>query len=180
LATAANLLAKNGWQAGRTWGYEVTLPEGRKFPGGSLTLDQWAAIGVTRANGKPFPRGGDKGELKVMDGRAGPAFVMTRNFFVLKRYNNADKYAAAVGLLADQIAGYGGLVQDWNRPFTRLTSNETEELQKRLLALGYYDGAVDGKIGQGSRDAIKAFQARAGLTADGHPSKEVLTRLRSR
>jgi len=178
LATAANLLAKNGWQAGRTWGYEVTLPEGRKFPGGSLSLDQWAAMGVTRANGKPFPRGGEKGELKVLDGRQGPAFIMTRNFFVLKRYNNADKYAAAVGLLADQIAGYGGLVQDWNRPFTRLTSTETEELQKRLLALGYYDGTVDGKIGPGSRDAIKAFQAKAGLTTDGHPSKEVLTRLR--
>ena len=34
-----------------------------------------------------------------------------------------------------------------------------------------YDGTVDGKIGQGSRDAIKAFQARSGLATDGHPSK---------
>ena len=178
LATAANLLAKNGWQTGRTWGYEVVLPAGRKFPSGSLGLDQWAAMGVVRANGKPFPRGAEKAELKVLDGREGPAFLMTRNFFVLKRYNNADKYAAAVGLLADQIAGYGPLVNDWNRPFTRLTSDETEELQKRLLALGYYNGNVDGKIGPGSRDAIKAFQSRSGLTADGHPSKEVLTRLR--
>src|SRR5690606_26032795 len=103
LATAANLLAKNGWQPGKTWGYEVVLPAGRKFPAGSMTLDRWADIGVVRANGKPYPRGGDKGELKVLDGREGLAFVMTRNFFVLKRYNNADKYAAAVGLLADQI-----------------------------------------------------------------------------
>lgn len=180
LATAANLLAKNGWQSGRTWGYEVVLPEGRKFPGGSLTLDQWAALGVVRANGKPFPRGSDKAELKVPDGRAGPAFLMTRNFFVLKRYNNADTYALAVGLLADQIAGYGGLVRDWNRPFTRLSSDETEELQRRLSTLGYYDGVIDGKIGEGSRTAIRAFQAQAGLTQDGHPSKEVLTTLRRR
>jgi len=180
LATAANLLSRNGWQAGKTWGYEVVLPEGRKFPGGSLTLGKWAEMGVVRANGKPFPRGGDKGELKVMDGREGPAFVMTRNFFVLKRYNNSDRYAAAVGLLADQIAGYGGLVRDWNRPFTRLTSTETEELQKRLNALGYYEGNVDGKIGPGSRAAIRAFQAQSGLTQDGHPSKEVLTHLRRR
>jgi membrane-bound lytic murein transglycosylase B len=180
LATAANLLARNGWQTGKTWGYEVVLPAGRKFPGGSMTLDQWAAIGVVRANGKPFPRGSDKAELKVPDGRSGPAFLMTKNFFVLKRYNNADTYALAVGLLADQIAGYGGLVRDWDRPYTRLTSDESEELQRRLFALGYYEGKIDGKIGEGSRTAIRAFQAQAGLTQDGHPSKEVLTNLRRR
>jgi membrane-bound lytic murein transglycosylase B len=180
LASAANLLARNGWQAGKTWGYEVVLPAGRKFPAGSMTLDQWAAIGVVRANGKAFPRGSDRAELKVPDGREGPAFLMTKNFFVLKRYNNADTYALAVGLLADEIAGYGGLVRDWNRPFTRLNSTETEELQRRLSALGYYDGEIDGKIGEGSRTAIMAFQAALGLTQDGHPSKEVLSTLRGR
>ncbi|MCB2111904.1 MAG: lytic murein transglycosylase, partial [Rhodobacteraceae bacterium] len=59
LATAANLLKRNGWQPGRTWGYEVSLPAGRKFPSGAMSLDKWASIGVTRPNGKPFPRGGD-------------------------------------------------------------------------------------------------------------------------
>jgi membrane-bound lytic murein transglycosylase B len=180
LATAANLLAKNGWRTGHTWGYEVVLPGGRKFPAGRMTLDQWASIGVVRANGKDFPRGSDRAELKVPDGRDGPAFLAVHNFFVLKRYNNADKYALAVGLLADQIAGHGGLVRDWNRPFTRLTSSETEELQRRLSALGYYDGEIDGKIGEGSRNAIKAFQAQFGLTPTGHPSKEVLSTLRGR
>ncbi len=178
LATAANLLARNGWRSGETWGYEVSLPGGRKFPGGSMSLDRWASIGVVRVNGRDFPRGSDNAELKVLQGRDGPAFLMTKNFFVLKRYNNADKYALAVGLLADEIAGYGGLVKDWDRPFTRLTSSETEELQRRLSALGYYDGPIDGKIGSGSRDAIKAIQGRLGLTPDGHPSKEVLNTLR--
>ncbi len=178
LATAANLLARNGWRSGETWGYEVVLPAGRKFPGGTMSLARWANIGVVRANGKPFPRPSDTAELKVPDGRGGPAFLMTKNFFVIKRYNNADTYAIAVGLLADEIAGFGGLVRDWDRPFTRLTSDETEELQKRLAALGYYDGEIDGRIGSGSRAAIMAFQARAGLTQDGHPSKEVLTTLR--
>ncbi len=179
LASAANLLRKNGWQTGQTWGYEVALPAG-KFPGGSISLSQWQALGVVRANGKPFPRGSDNAELKVPGGRESPAFLMTRNFFVLKRYNNADLYALSVGLLADQIAGYGELVRDWARPFTRLTSSETEELQRKLSALGYYDGNIDGRIGEGSRAAIKAFQARSGLTQDGHPSKEVLSILRGR
>jgi membrane-bound lytic murein transglycosylase B len=180
LATAANLLHRNGWQTGETWGYEVVLPPGRKFPAGSMSLSRWASIGVVRANGKPFPRPSDKAELKVPDGRGGPAFLMVKNFFVIKRYNNADTYAMAVGLLADQIAGYGGLVNDWNRPFERLTFEETQELQKRLLMLGYYDGKIDGKVGEQSRSAIMAFQAQVGLTQDGHPSKKVLHTLRSR
>jgi membrane-bound lytic murein transglycosylase B len=180
LATAANLLHKNGWQTGKTWGYEVSLPEGRKFPGGSLTLKKWQEIGVTRASGKPFRNGSDKAELKLPDGRGGPAFLMARNFYVLKRYNNADKYALAVGLLADEIAGYGGLVQDWKRPFTKLTFEQKQELQKRLSASGYYDGKFDGKIGEGSRLAIMAFQAQAGLEPDGHPSMEVLSSIRKK
>ncbi len=180
LATAANLLRKNGWQPGRTWGYEVGLPDGRKFPGGSMSLSKWQSLGVTRANGKGFKNGGDSATLKVPDGRGGPAFLMLKNFSVLKRYNNADKYAIAVGLLADEIAGYGGLVRDWNRPFTKLTFEEKQELQERLSTHGYYDGKFDGKIGEGSRSAIKAFQAQAGLTQDGHPSMEVLSKLRKR
>ena len=180
LATAANLLRKNGWQTGKTWGYEVSLPEGRKFPGGSMSLAKWQGIGVTRAKDKSFNNGSDKAELKVPDGRGGPAFLMTKNFFVLKRYNNSDKYALAVGLLADEIAGYGGLVRDWSRPFTKLSFEEKQELQKRLSVHGYYDGKLDGKIGTGSRSAIKAFQAQSGLTQDGHPSMEVLSSLRQR
>lgn len=180
LATAANLLRKNGWRGGETWGYETAaLPSGRKFPGGKMSLARWQSIGVVRANGKPFPRPSDTAELKVPDGRAGPVFLVTKNFDVIKRYNNSDKYALAVGLLADEIAGFGGLVRDWDRPFERLSYSETEELQKRLGALGYYDGPVDGKIGSGSRAAIRAFQARSGMQQDGHPGKEVLRRLRS-
>jgi len=180
LATAANLLRKNGWQSGKTWGYEVTLPAGRKFPAGSMSLAKWQSIGVVRARQKPYPSPSDSAELKVLDGREGPAFLMIKNFNVLKRYNNSDRYALAVGLLADEIAGYGGLVRDWNRPFTRLSSAETEELQKRLSAHGYYDGEIDGKIGSGSRAAIRALQQQLGLSQDGHPSKELLLKLRSR
>lgn len=179
LATAANLLKKNGWQAGKTWGYEVTLPAG-KLPAGSKTLAQWQALGVVRANGKPFKNGTDKATLKVPDGRGGPAFLMIRNFSVIKAYNNADKYALAVGLLADEIAGSSGLVQDWKRPFTKLTFEERQELQKRLSQYGLYDGKFDGKIGDGSKTAIMAFQAKAGLTQDGYPSMEVLKWLRQK
>lgn len=180
LATAANLLHRNGWQPGRTWGYEVTLPAGRKFPAGNLTIAEWRKLGIVRANGRAFPDPNEVATLKVFDGREGPVFLMTKNFNVLKRYNNADKYALAVGLLADRIGGYQGLVRDWNRPFTPITMNERQELQNHLKELGYYDGKIDGLIGSSSRAAIEAFQKRNGLQQDGHPSKEVLSVLRRR
>lgn len=180
LATAANLLRKNGWQAGKTWGYEVKLPEGRKFPSGSMSVAKWQALGLTRVSGKAFPHSSDRAELKLPGGRSGPAFLVVKNFSVIKRYNNADKYAFAVGLLADEIAGYGGLVNDWNRPFTKLTFVEKQELQQRLSDHGYYTGKFDGKIGEGSKAAIMSFQGKAGLTQDGHPSMEVLNWLRKK
>lgn len=178
LWSAANLLRRNGWQAGETWGYEVALPPGRKFPGGSMSLSKWESIGVRRTSGKPFPRPGQSGELKVLQGRDGPAFLMVKNFFVLKRYNNADKYALAVGLLADQIAGFPPPAKDWSRPFTRLSVSESEELQKRLKSAGFYGGAIDGKIGPESRTAILSFQAQYGLDRDGFASMELLKVLR--
>ncbi|ESX06761.1 lytic transglycosylase [Mesorhizobium sp. LSJC268A00] len=179
LATSANLLKKNGWQGGKTWGYEVTIPAG-KLPAGSKTLAQWQALGVARANGKPFKNATDKATLKVPDGRGGPAFLMIKNFSVIKAYNNADKYALAVGLLADEIAGSNGLVQDWKRPFTKLSFEERQELQKRLSQHGLYDGKFDGKIGDGTKTAIMTYQATVGLTQDGYPSMEVLKWLRKK
>jgi membrane-bound lytic murein transglycosylase B len=180
LATAANLLHRNGWQPGRTWGYEVALPASGKFPSGSMSIAKWQALGVARANGKAFRNTSDRAELKLPGGREGPAFLVIKNFSVIKRYNNADKYAFAVGLLADEIAGYGGLVHDWNRPFTKLSFIEKQELQQRLAERGYYSGRFDGKIGEGSKAAIMSFQAQAGLEQDGNPSMEVLKWLRKR
>jgi membrane-bound lytic murein transglycosylase B len=180
LGSAANLLRQNGWRSGQAWGYEVRLPEGRMFPGGTMTLAEWERIGVVRANGQSYPRPNDRAELKVPQGRDGIAFLVLHNFNMLKRYNNSDLYALSVGMLADQIAGHGQYTRDWSRPFTRLSFAETQELQQRLSRMGYYDGAIDGRIGPASRQAIRAFQERQGLPTDGHPSKEVLSTLRSR
>lgn len=179
LATAANLLAKNGWQSGRTWGYEVRLPQG-KLPAGALSLAKWQSLGVTRANGKGFSSSADSAVLKLPDGRSGPAFLMMKNFSVIKRYNNAEKYALAVGVLADRIGGASNFANDWNRPFTPLSIAEKEELQGALNTHGYYDGKVDGNIGSGTKSSILAFQAANGLTQDGYASKELLSVLRKK
>ncbi|RFC64998.1 lytic murein transglycosylase [Fulvimarina endophytica] len=181
LATAANLLAKNGWQTGKTWGYEVRVPaqyRGGKLERDNRSISQWASLGFTRADGRPLPNIGDRANLVRMAGDSGPAFLMMKNFFVLKSYNNADKYALAVGMLGDRIGGFSGLVNDWPRGYTPLSMDERFELQKRLASRGLYDGKIDGKIGSGSKGAIIAVQSRAGLPQDGNPSKEVLNYLR--
>lgn len=180
LASAANLLAQNGWQRGRIWGYEVTLPPGGKYPAASLPVSAWQKLGIMRVSGRPFPYKHEYAALKLPDGRSGPVFLVTQNFSVLKRYNNADRYALAVGLLADRIGGYNGPVHDWNRPFVPVSMQEREELQNHLNALGFYKGEIDGKIGMASRKAIADFQRHNGLAPDGHPSRDLLLILRKR
>ena len=179
LATAANLLKKNGWQPGQTWGYEVAPPRnGGQYAGQTKTLSQWAALGFSRPNGKGFSNGSQRAELKMPGGSNGPGFLMTKNFFVIKRYNASDSYALGVGLLADEIAGYGGMEQAWNRPDGSLDIKQKFELQSRLKELGYYDGEVDGNFGSGSKAAIQAFQNRNGLAPDGEPTQHLLKVLR--
>ncbi|MDE1157743.1 MAG: lytic murein transglycosylase [Neorhizobium sp.] len=179
LATSANLLAKNGWTAGKTWGYEAVLPAGAaRYAGDTKTLAQWQALGFRRPNGKGFPRGSDRATLKLMAGAEGPAFLMTSNFFTIKKYNAADSYALAVGLLADEIAGYGGMQQTWPRPAGTLDIKEKFELQHRMKELGYYDGEVDGNFGSGSKSAISAIQQRLGMQQSGEPSRTLLNALR--
>lgn len=180
LATAANLLAKNDWQTGRTWGYEIVVPRGgSKFTGQTKTLAQWQALGFARPTGKGFKNGAERAELKMLGGANGPGFLMTKNFFVIKRYNAADSYALGVGLLADEIAGYGGMKQRWPRPDGSLDIKEKFELQSRMQALGYYDGKIDGNFGSGSKAAITAIQQRLGMATDGQPSRVLLDALRN-
>jgi len=182
LASTANLLKKNGWVKGHTWGYEVTLPKGfnHKLENrNGYKIRDFQRLGVKRANGENFPRQGDNAVLKFPGGNNGPAFLMLKNFYVLKRYNNADKYALAVGHLADRIQGGGPLVQDWPRGYVSLSEEERKEVQTRLLNLGYYEGDVDGNIGSGSRKAIRTWQEKTGMLPDGFPSRKVLDKLRS-
>ncbi|MCY0096561.1 lytic murein transglycosylase [Hoeflea ulvae] len=179
LSTAANLLKKNGWRPGETWGYEAVTPRGgAKYSGQTKTLSQWTALGFTRPDGRNFPNGDRRAELKMPGGANGPAFLMSKNFFVLKRYNNSDSYALGVGVLADEIAGYGGVDQRWPRPAGTLDVKEKFELQSRLKKLGYYDGEIDGNFGSGSRAAIASFQSRAGLTGEAIPSQKILEAIR--
>jgi membrane-bound lytic murein transglycosylase B len=181
LATTANLLAENGWQRGETWGYEVALPKAFNYGlvgGKARSLADWQKLGVRRATGGGFPRPEDAARLIMPAGSQGPAFLVLKNFSVIKRYNNADSYALAVGHLADRILGGGPLTVAWPAEVRPLSSAEIAEMQRLLSARGFSTGGVDGKVGPGTMKAIRAFQAREGLVADGYPSADVLDRLK--
>ena len=47
------------------------------------------------------------------------------------------------------------------------SGGEVKELQRRLKEWGYYNGAVDGIYGKATVEAVKKFQRKNGLTADG-------------
>ncbi|MBE5799129.1 MAG: hypothetical protein E7321_04185 [Clostridiales bacterium] len=61
--------------------------------------------------------------------------------------------------------------QDYNAGYPVLmmgsTGSDVSDLQARLLELGYYTGAIDGRYASATVDAVQEFQSRHGLTADG-------------
>lgn len=107
----------------------------------------------------------------------GPAFSVTRNFNVIKRYNNSDAYALGVGHLADRIAGGGPLRASFPPDQYGLTKADRVRLQQRLGALGFDAGGADGVIGDKTRAAISAFQRQQGLAVTGVPSQALLAAL---
>ena len=55
--------------------------------------------------------------------------------------------------------------------------SEIKTVQEALLALGYKTGKADGVFGKNTRDAVKLFQARNGMTVDGKVGQRTLDRL---
>ena len=107
----------------------------------------------------------------------GPSFAVTRNFRVIKRYNNSDAYAIGVGHLADRIGGAGPLRGSFPPDSNGLTKDDRVALQKRLTARGFDTGGSDGVIGPNSEKAVRAYQASKGLPATGKPSQALLRQL---
>lgn len=182
LGSTANYLNNFGWRPGETWGYEVKLPSGFDFAGARqlerAPLSQWQAMGIQRVSGRPFPRPSDVGRLYMPAGAVGPTFLLLPNFDVIKRYNNSDSYALAVGHLADRIIGTGGFATPWPAGDYALTKAQRAELQTLLGRAGFDAGSPDGVVGPKTRAAVMAYQSRVGLPADGHISGRLLDRLK--
>jgi lytic murein transglycosylase len=177
LGSTANYLAKHGWTTGLPWGFEVRLPSDFALTNADSTsqapFSAFAARGVERADGSPWPESGE-GRLMILAGLRGPVFLVTSNFDVIKTYNDSTAYALAVALLGDAVKSGRPLQAQWPTHDPQLSEAQVRRLQAKLKALGDDDGKIDGKIGDQLRAGIRAFQERNGLAPDGYPTPALL------
>jgi lytic murein transglycosylase len=182
IASTANNLKIDGWVAGAGWGYEVVLPANFNYlladRSKQMTMAQWQALGLRRANNQAFPRPSDKAYLLLPAGARGPGFLMLENFHVIMKYNPAEAYALAIGYLADRLRGGGPFVQGWPRDERALSMTERFEMQRLLAQRGFDVGEPDGLLGPRTRIAVRNFQSASGQIPDGFASSLVLDRLR--
>jgi lytic murein transglycosylase len=183
LASIAAYMRAHGWSAGRDWGFEVTVPDAvscaLEGPHQARPIANWAAMGVTRVTGSPFPalEAQEDGFLLMPAGRYGPAFVVTSNFTALKAYNESDVYALYVGHVGDRMRyGVGGFRGAW-QTLDGFSRADVQTMQQRLVAQGYDVGGADGLIGNKTRAAIGAWQTRNGMAATCYPNRAMIAAL---
>lgn len=181
LASTANYLKEFGWQKGQPWGVEISIPAGFNYASADLKIKKpvrdWNALGVRLIDGGTLPNYGEAAIL-LPAGANGPAFAVFKNFFVIKRYNNANSYAMAVGHLGDRIFGGGPIRTAWPRGDRGLLRAERMELQHKLTAKGFSTQGVDGVIGPNTIEAVRRYQRAIGVIPDGYPSLRLLQRLK--
>jgi len=180
LASIANYLAAHGWVKGRDWGFEVTVPAdiscALEGPDRGKLISEWAAMGIRRVSGKPFPAHELRGEgyLMMPAGRYGPAFIVTPNFYVLKEYNESDLYALFVGHAADRITyGDSRFAGAWAK-VDGLARSEIAAMQRALEGMGYDVGGADGLPGFKTRRSIGDWQARNGRKPTCFPDRDLV------
>lgn len=181
VASTANFLHVAKWQNGQVWGYEVRLPSGFNVAAAGRRnkkpVSHWAALGVTRADGRPLSGEGPAGIIAPAGGD-GPAFLVTKNFDAIYSYNAAESYGLAIAVLSDRLRGRPGVQAAWPTDDPPLSRAERRDLQVRLTSMGYDVGEPDGKVGQKTRDAIKDIERKLGMPATGRPGGKVLEALR--
>ncbi|MBU2869455.1 lytic murein transglycosylase [Colwellia sp. E2M01] len=183
LTTAANYLNQIGWQTKERWGREVKLPDNFAFE--KVAFDQYyplsffKGLGVHKTNNQPLSNYDIQAELYLPSGHNGPAFLLYPNFNVIMTWNLSKSYALSVGILANKLIGDEGLTfkQDENNRPRVYSVAEMKTLQNQLNVLGFESGEPDGIWGPKSRDAIRSFQLKHQLIADGYPNEDVFSKI---
>lgn len=182
IGSSAAFMASLGWRRGEPWLEEVRVPAEMPWDQADLAIEhplsQWAKWGVRRVNGSA-PAGETKAALHLPMGRNGPAFLAYANFKVYLQWNQALTYATTAAYLATRIDGAPAMSAG-RAPVAPFGFAEIRELQTLLKARGLYSGEIDGKLGAGTRQSVRAAQQKLGFPADAYPTPELLERLRTR
>jgi len=179
LASAAQQLVNKGWQPGVRWAYEVKAPANADctlgVPEVTRPIGEWLRAGFVPVRGQQLSatEQAQPASLLQPEGIYGPAFLTTKNYFVIKEYNFSDLYVLYVGHLSDRMISPQPFATPWSAS-TQLRSADVEAMQRQLTRLGLYSDKLDGKAGMQTRAALGAYQKSAGLKVDCWPSEAVL------
>lgn len=168
LASTASYLSNSGWVRGLAPFYEVTIPAGFDYSvvGTKQSAAYWASVGIDTI-ADVYLDAGTPMELWLPAGKDGPALLLSKNFDVIKVYNNSSSYALGVSLLGKAIVGQSGLRQSWPRYEQPLSTAQVTRLQQRLTSSGYDTKGADGVIGTNTKKAFQNWQKNNGQTPDG-------------
>jgi lytic murein transglycosylase len=179
LASAAQQLVNKGWQGGVRWAYEVRAPANvdctQGVPELTKPIGEWLRAGLVPVLGQKLSAAeqAEPASLLQPEGIYGPAFLATKNYFVIKEYNFSDLYVLFVGHLSDRMVNPQPFATPWSAS-SQLRTADVEAMQRHLTRLGLYADKVDGKAGMKTRAALGAYQKSAGLKVDCWPSEAVL------
>lgn len=183
LASIANYLKLNGYKANAGWGYEVKVPETvgcfLEGPDQGKMLSEWQKLGVLPQSDKNVPALDKSRPLYLLmpEGRLGPAFLVTDNFYVLKSYNMSDLYALFIATVSDGIEGKGGFIEPWQK-IDELYQSDVLNLQTKLQSQGYDIGKADGFAGFKTRRSIGLWQQKQGQKPTCFPSRSLIADIR--
>lgn len=183
IGSTAKFIASLGWKRGEPWIEEVRLTKELPWDKADLSVllprSQWVAWGVKSVAGQ-LPTDDLPAALLLPMGRNGPALLAYRNFQVYTQWNQSLTYATTAAHLAARMAGAPNLRRESASQVSSLSYEDIKELQRLLARRGFDVGEADGKIGAGTRAAVKAMQLKFGLPADSYPTAELLSALRGR
>jgi lytic murein transglycosylase len=181
IGTSANFVRDLGWRPGEPWVREVRVSKNVPWDQADLAIkhpiSQWAAWGVTALDGGPLPDG-PLASLVLPMGRFGPALLAYPNFEVYTKWNQSLVYALTAAHLAARVAG-DPVISRGSPDIPLLDHAAVKELQVLLNRSGWQVGEPDGKLGAGTRAAVKQAQLKLGLPADSYPTPELLAALRA-
>ncbi len=183
IGSTANFIKDLGWRAGEPWLEEVRVTKELPWDQADLEIEhpmsQWVQWGVKPLKGDLVKSSNLKASLLLPMGRNGPALLAYQNFRVYTKWNNSLTYATTAAHLAARMAGAPMISRGNGQATASLGYEQVKELQIILKRLGFDVGEPDGKIGAGTRKAVKAMQLKYSQPPDSYPTPELLAALRS-
>ena len=178
--SAGRYLKRAGWRSHEPVALEVRLPANFDWRQARLMhrlpVTAWTDAGVQTMDGSLLPSVSGRAAIILPQGWQGPAFMVFDNFDVVMDWNRSVNYALSVALLAQQLAGGRPLVSPPGEAGA-LSTAQMKTLQQELSALGFDAGKADGLPGLRTQTAIRLYQVKHELPADGYPSPSLLAHI---